>query len=134
MPIILELRLHQLRQSQRARLMFKPLMPLRANKKTAFLHPALASVADDDKKIDMDYFNNVNHDKKNYKPCAAPWGTAHINVDGTFFPCLAVNMGNVKDGLDKVIFGEKFKKFKETIEKEGTVEACNRCGWLKPLN
>ena len=48
--------------------------------------------------------------KKNYKPCVAPWGTAHINVDGTFFPCLAVNMGNVKDGLDKVIFGEKFKK------------------------
>lgn len=37
MPIILELRLHQLRQSQRARLMFKPLMPLRANKKNAFL-------------------------------------------------------------------------------------------------
>ena len=24
-----------------------------------------------------------------------------------FFPCLAVNMGNVKDGLDKVIFGKK---------------------------
>ena len=43
-------------------------------------------------------------------------------------------MGNVKDGLDKVIFGEKFKKFKEVIAKEGTVEACNRCGWLKPLN
>ena len=107
---------------------------IKKNKKTAFLHPALASVADDDKKIDMDYCNNVNHDKKNYKPCAAPWGTAHINVDGTFFPCLAVDMGNVKDGLDKVIFGKKFKKFIEVIAKEGTVEACNRCGWLKPLN
>ena len=102
--------------------------------KTAFLHPALASVADDDKKIDMDYFNEPNHDKKNFKPCVAPWGTAHINVDGTFFPCLAVDMGNVKDGLDKVIFGTKFKKFKEVIAQEGTVEACNNCGWLKPLN
>ena len=59
---------------------------------------------------------------------------AHINVDGTFFPCLAVNMGNVKDGLDKVIFGEKIQKFKEVIAQEGTVEACNRCGWLKPLD
>ena len=104
------------------------------NDKTAFLHPALASVADDDKKIDMDYFNEEHHNKKHYKPCVAPWGTAHINVDGTFFPCLAVDMGNVKDGLDKVIFGKKFNEFKNTIAKEGTIEACNGCGWLKPLN
>ena len=67
------------------------------NNKTAFLHPALASVADDDQKINMDYFNEPGHNKKYYKPCVAPWGTAHINVDGTFFPCLAVDMGNVKN-------------------------------------
>lgn len=46
----------------------------------------------------------------------------------------SVNMGNVKNNLDKVINGEKFKKFKEVIAKEGNVEACNHCGWLKPLN
>ena len=104
------------------------------NNKTAFLHPALASVADDDQKINMDYFNEPGHDKKYYKPCVAPWGTAHINVDGTFFPCLAVDMGNVKNGLDKIIFGEKFKQFKKVINEEGTIEACNGCGWLKPAN
>ena len=102
------------------------------NNKTGFLHPALSSIADDDSKINMDYFNEEHHDKNHYKPCVAPWGTAHINVDGTFFPCLAVDMGNVKNGLDKIIFGEKFNKFKKTIASEGTVEACNGCGWLKP--
>ena len=35
---------------------------------------------------------------------------------------------------NKVIFGTKFKKFKDVIAQEGTVEACNNCGWLKPLN
>ncbi|OUV61125.1 MAG: hypothetical protein CBC82_07225 [Cellvibrionales bacterium TMED122] len=102
--------------------------------KTAFLHPALASVADDNQKINMDYFNEPDHNKNHYKPCVAPWGTAHINVDGTFFPCLAVDMGNVKNGLDKIIFGKKFNNFKKTISEEGTVEACNGCGWLKPAN
>ena len=103
------------------------------NNKIGFLHPALASIADDEKKIEMDYFNEKIHVKDNYKPCMAPWGTIHINVDGTLFPCLAVDMGNVKDGLSKVIHGDKFKKFKEIISKEGTVHACNKCGWLKPL-
>ena len=27
---------------------------------------------------------------------------------------------------------EEFKKFRNVIRKKGTVEACNRCGWLQP--
>jgi len=102
------------------------------NNKIGFLHPAAASIIDEDSKININYLNNSHHDKKLYKPCAAPWGTAHINVDGTFFPCLAIDMGNVKNGLKEVIYGKKFLEFKEIISKNGTVEACNRCGWLLP--
>ena len=72
------------------------------------------------KKIEMDYFNEKYMLKKTTS-LAWFWGTVHINVDGTLFPCLAVDMGNVKDGLSKVIHGDKFKKFKEIISKEGTV-------------
>tara|TARA_B100001250_G_C19380189_1_gene605850 strand:- start:211 stop:630 length:420 start_codon:yes stop_codon:yes gene_type:complete len=104
------------------------------NNKTGFLHPAAASIIDDSQKININWLNNSKHDKKLFKPCAAPWGSAHINVDGTLFPCLAVDMGNVREGLENVIKGEKFEKFRSLIKKEGTVEACNRCGWLQPLN
>jgi len=66
------------------------------NKKTGYLHPAAASIIDETKMINIDYLNNSGHDKGLYKPCSAPWGTVHINVDGTLFPCLAIDMGNVK--------------------------------------
>ena len=82
----------------------------------------------------LDSLKKFKHDKKLFKPCAAPWGSVHINTDGTLFPCLAVDMGNVRDGLENVIKGEKFEKFRSLIKKEGTVEACNRCGWLQSLN
>ena len=41
-------------------------------------------------------------------------------------------MGNVKDqSLEEIIYGKEFNKFKKTIRDQGTVEACNRCGWLQ---
>ena len=101
------------------------------NNKTGFLHPAAASIIDDAEPLNIDILNNKSHDKKLFKACAAPWGSVHINVDGTLFPCLAVSMGNVKNGLKKIIFGEKYNNFKNIIKKNGTVEACNRCGWLQ---
>ena len=104
------------------------------NGKTGYLHPAAASIIDDTRKININYLNEIKHDKKKYKACAAPWGTVHINVDGSFFPCLAINMGNVKNGLKGIIYGKKYNEFKDIIKKNGTVEACNRCGWLLPEN
>ena len=59
--------------------------------------------------------------------------SVHINVDGTVFPCLAVSMGNIQDNnITDIIMGDEFKKFKKVLKENGTVEACNRCGWLQP--
>ena len=33
--------------------------------------------------------------------------------------------------LLKKAFDEEFKKFKRVMKEHGTVEACNRCGWLQ---
>ena len=102
------------------------------NNKTAFLHPALASVLDDDQKIDMDYLNEISHDKNKFKPCVAPGNSPHKRRWHFFF-MPSSRYGNVKNGLDKIIFGKVLNDFKKVIAKEGTVEACNNCGWLKPL-
>ena len=69
----------------------------------------------------------------NFSICYAPWKSVHINVDGNLFPCMAVAMGNVKNTkLPDIIFSDNFKKFKNTIREKGTINGCNRCGWLKP--
>ena len=44
-------------------------------------------------------------------------------------------MFNVKEkNIKEIMYGEIMKKFKNVMKKNGTVEACNRCGWLKPAN
>ena len=81
----------------------------------------------------MDILNEIEHKKENFKPCAQPWSSVHINVDGTVFPCLAIPMGNIQDNkISDIIWGAEFKKFRDTMKSCGTVEACNRCGWLIP--
>ena len=39
-----------------------------------------------------------------------------------FFPCLALPMGNIREGYDKVFNGQRFKDFRDIIRKEGLVE------------
>ena len=107
------------------------------NKKVGFLHPKIDELIGDNKPLDnekMDLLNNKEHKKEKFLPCAQPWSSVHINVDGTVFPCLAVPMGNIQDkSIKEIVFDEEFKKFKNIIRKDGTVEACNRCGWLQPM-
>lgn len=103
------------------------------NKKFSFLHPNIFDINNSDGDIEIDYINNVEHDKKFYKPCMSPWGSVHVNVDGNIFPCMSISMGNVKNTrLEDILRGEMFTKFKTHIKKEKTVSACNRCGYLKP--
>ena len=107
-----------------------------ANKKVGFLHPKVDDLVGDTQPLNekkLDLLNNKEHKKENFLPCAQPWASVHINVEGTVFPCLAVPMGNIQNkNIRDIIFDEEFKKFKKTIRKHGTVEACNRCGWLQP--
>ena len=99
-----------------------------------YLHPSLINLNDEKKlkKEDLIYLNNKKHDPKHFSTCYAPWSSVHINVDGNLFPCMAVSMGNVKKSqLEEIIFSSEFKKFKNIIREKGTINGCNRCGWLK---
>jgi MoaA/NifB/PqqE/SkfB family radical SAM enzyme len=100
-----------------------------------YLHPNLINFSNKEKlkKNDLIYLNNKKHDPKYFSTCYAPWSSVHINVDGSLFPCMAVSMGNVKTtNLSKIVFSDKFKKFKSIIRQKGTINGCNRCGYLKP--
>lgn len=104
-----------------------------ATGKVAFLHPVVGSLTSKDPLPSLEYLNEKEFIKTNYKPCKFPWSSVHINVDGNLFPCMAVAMGNVKTtSLPEIIHGKDFTRFKDLIRSEGTVEGCNRCGWLRP--
>ena len=101
----------------------------------SYLHPNLLDFNDQKnfKKEDLIYLNNKKHDPKHFSTCYAPWGCVYVNVDGNLFPCMAVAMGNVKTTkLSEIIFSNEFKKFKNIIKQRGTINGCNRCGYLKP--
>ena len=106
------------------------------NQKVGFLHPKVDSLIEDTKPLNnkkMDLLNEIEHKKDSFLPCAQPWSSVHINVDGTVFPCLAISMGNIQDNtIKEIVYGDEFMKFRKTMREEGTVEACNRCGWLQP--
>ena len=103
------------------------------NQRVGFVHPKVTSLLEECD-VDYAYINKESHDPKLFQSCKFPWSSVHVNYDGKLFPCLAVSMGNVKEmSLKEIIFSETFKQFKSDIKKCGTVEACNRCGWLKPL-
>ncbi len=102
------------------------------HEKRAFLHPKVADLNSSQGLADLSFLNEREHTKAHYRPCRFPWSSVHINVDGELFPCMAVSMGNVKKTpLAEIIHGKEFRYFKELIRREGTVEGCNRCGWLR---
>tara|TARA_A100001015_G_scaffold309002_1_gene407633 strand:- start:2282 stop:3382 length:1101 start_codon:yes stop_codon:yes gene_type:complete len=98
----------------------------------SYLNPKGANLNDGDLiKNEIDLFNNVNFNKLDFKSCKSPWTSLHINANGKIFPCLAIDMGNIKEkSLKELFFGEKYNKFKDTIRNNGLVDACNRCEYL----
>ncbi len=105
------------------------------NNYRTYLHPNVIDLTEpgEIKKEDFYYLNKEKHLPENFLPCYAPWSSVHINVDGSLFPCMAVAMGNVKnEDLSKIIFSDKFIKFKSKIREKGTINGCNRCGYLLP--
>jgi MoaA/NifB/PqqE/SkfB family radical SAM enzyme len=103
------------------------------NHAKAFLHPKIADLNSENPLPDISIINQNEHRKELYQPCKFPWSSVHINYDGTLFPCLAIPMGNVKEhSLREIMRGATQKRFLQIIKTSGTVEACNRCGWLRP--
>ena len=69
-------------------------------KKVAFMKPKVGDLIGDNSPIDekkFDVLNSPEHKKENFKACAQPWASVHVNNDGNVFPCLAVSMGNIKE-------------------------------------
>ena len=100
-----------------------------------FLHPKVGSLISEEVPLNIDIMNKANHIKENFKPCKYAWSSMHVNVDGNMFPCLAIPIGNIKKNtLKEIILSKKICNFQGLIKKQGTIEACNRCGWLKPAN
>ena len=105
------------------------------NGKTCFLHPKMCDINTDQPfdSNEIDIFNREDHLSDEFLPCMAPWESVHVNVDGIVFPCMAIEMGNIKSqSLAEVVHGDLFKKFKSEIRTKGTVGGCNRCGYLRP--
>jgi MoaA/NifB/PqqE/SkfB family radical SAM enzyme len=100
--------------------------------RVSFVHPKAILLESERPISDINYLNEKSHQGKKFSPCKFPWSSIHINWDGNIFPCLAVPIGNVKEkSLAEIIDGDESKKFREIIKDNGTVEACNRCGWLR---
>ena len=99
-----------------------------------FLHPKIASLTSNEIIQNLEFINKSDFLIDNFLPCKFPWSSVHINSDGHLFPCLAISMGNVKKRkLTEVIWSEDYSRFKDVIREKGAVEACNRCGWLRPV-
>lgn len=105
-----------------------------SNNFNSYTHPNFVDLNSDKPIKDQSYnlYNLKDHKKDNFQMCKAPWESMHVNVEGSVYPCLAVEMGNIKEkSLKEIYFGDKYNKFKSDLLKNNTFEACNRCGYLK---
>ena len=76
------------------------------NNYTSYTHPKYVNLNSDQKihdQINFTLFNNTDHVPERYKKCKSPWASIHINVEGTVYPCLAVDMGNIRKMVDIII-------------------------------
>ena len=97
-----------------------------------FMHPTILNINEDKNVEELKVLNESFLNTEYFSSCKYPWSSIHINYDGNVFPCLSVPMGNIKDSqLIDIIKSPQFRLFKETIKKNGLVNACIRCGWLK---
>lgn len=97
-----------------------------------YLHPSLVSIeGDEDLSVLAELLDQEYHDASRFEPCNAPWESVHINHDGTLFPCLAFNAGNVRsEDISEIVNGVKMTRFKSILKECGTLPACKQCGYL----
>jgi MoaA/NifB/PqqE/SkfB family radical SAM enzyme len=108
------------------------------NQLKCFSHPGFIDFSSDNQNfLDVlkKHINKSNFLPENYQKCKGPWESAHINADGKVFSCLACSLGDIRDfdSWSKLFESEKAVEFRGIIKSEGTVPACNMCGYLKVM-
>lgn len=67
-----------------------------------------------------------------YEPCKYPYSNMMINPAGDVYPCLSLNIGNVRDKNLKEVFNmPKFCCYRKNLKVSQAFEACQMCCELK---
>jgi len=69
-----------------------------------------------------------------YFPCIFPWTAFNISPYGDIFPCIALNVGNIREkSLWQIWNGQKMRQFRQKLKKHQVFPACQGCCnlWLK---
>ena len=63
-----------------------------------------------------------------YQPCKYPFSNMMINPQGDVYPCLSLNIGNVRDKSLKEVFNmPKYCCFRKNLRASKVFEACQMC-------
>jgi len=63
-----------------------------------------------------------------YEPCKYPFSNMMINPQGDVYPCLSLNIGNVREKSLKEVFNmPKYCCFRKNLKASGVFEACQMC-------
>jgi MoaA/NifB/PqqE/SkfB family radical SAM enzyme len=79
-----------------------------------------------ERRIENYYFQKIS--PQSYFPCYFPWISPFISPYGDVFPCLTLNMGNLKkQSLYKIWNGERFRQFRLKLKKAKVFPVCQGC-------
>lgn len=63
-----------------------------------------------------------------YTPCLYPFSNLSINPEGRVYPCIAYDMGSLRENsLSEIVNGEKFCAFRKNLKKHKVFNACQLC-------
>ena len=77
----------------------------------------------------LKFFELGNKDVKEiYNPCNIPFSSIFITPEGYVYPCLSINLGNVRNqNIQKVLNSKDYKKFRTNLKKYKIFNACQLC-------
>lgn len=119
--------LNQIDFSQLKRIL-KKILASSSNSKTKIrFYPEFNSI----EKISLNLYNQklINN---NFFPCRQPWSGVQIGATGNVYPCLSLNLGNVREkSFAKIWNGEKSCRFRRRLKKAKLFSACLGCCYLR---
>lgn len=72
---------------------------------------------------------------KDYLPCFFPWSAFNVSPYGDVFPCISLNVGNIKEkSLNQIWNGEKMRQFRLKLKKVKIFPACHSCCYARLRN